>query len=198
VAVVRGTDRRNVQFLSGDRTAIMRRFYAEPCVIVSESFTRRHRMRDGDLLELPTPQGPRQFPIAGTFYDYTRDQGIVYMSQTTFLPIWNDDRVHSLAVYLKPGGSAAEVSSAFRAQMSAGQFITFSKGELRRTHLRDFRSDVRGHVCVTHDRGHRRDHRHLPDADDADYRANARAGGAARDRRKRRRSCESCCSGNRG
>ena len=131
VAVVRGTDRRNVQFLRGDRAEIMRRFYAESCVIVSESFTRRHRVRDGDLLELPTPLGPRQFPIAGTFYDYTRDQGIVYMSEATFLPIWNDDRVHSVAVYLKPGGSAAEVGSAFRAQMSTGQFITFSNGELR-------------------------------------------------------------------
>ncbi len=132
VAVVRGTDRRNVQFLYGDGAAIMQRFYAEPCVIVSESFTRRHRMKDGDLLELPTPQGPRQFPIAGTFYDYTRDQGIVYMSQATFLPIWNDDRVHSVAVYLHPGGSPADVASAFRTEMSAaGQFITFSNRELR-------------------------------------------------------------------
>lgn len=132
VAVVRGTDRRNVRFLSGDRAAIMRRFYAEPCVIVSESFTRRHGLRDGDTLELPTPQGARQFAIAGTFYDYTRDQGIVYMSQATFLPIWNDDRVHSVAVYLKPGGSVDEVSAAFRAAMSgAGQFVTFSNGELR-------------------------------------------------------------------
>ena len=132
VAVVRGTDRRNVRFLSGERTEIMRRFYAEPCVIVSESFTRRHGLRDGDVLELPTPQGIRKFPIAGTFYDYTRDQGIVYMSQATFLPIWNDDRVHSVAVYLKPGGSAAELSAAFRAQMnSAGQFVTFSNRELR-------------------------------------------------------------------
>ena len=132
VAVVRGTDRRNLRFLSGDPAAIMRRFYEEPTVIVSESFTRRHKLRDGDMLELPTPQGPRQFPIVGTFYDYTRDQGLAYMSQATFLPIWNDDRVHSVAVYLKPGGSAADVASEFRAQLSgAGEFVTFSNRELR-------------------------------------------------------------------
>ena len=132
VAVVRGNDRRNLQFLSGDRDEIMRRFYDEPTVIVSESFTRRHRLRDGDMLELPTPQGPRQFPIVGTFYDYTRDQGIAYMSQTTFLPIWKDDRVHSVAVYLKPGASAADVASTFRGEMNAlGEFVTFSNRELR-------------------------------------------------------------------
>ena len=132
VAVVRGTDRRNVRFLSGDPAAIMRRFYAEPSVIVSESFTRRQGLRDGDLLELPTPQGTRRFPIVGTFYDYTRDQGLAYMSQATFLPIWNDDRVHSVAVYLKPDSSAADVAAAFRAELSgAGQFITFSNRELR-------------------------------------------------------------------
>jgi putative ABC transport system permease protein len=132
VAVVRGTDRRNVRFLRGDGTEIMRRFYSEPCVIVSESFTRRSGLRDGDMLELPTPQGPRQFPIVGTFYDYTRDQGLAYMSQSTFLPIWNDDRVHSAAVYLKPGASAADVSATFRAELSAaGQFVTFSNRDLR-------------------------------------------------------------------
>ena len=101
-------------------------------MIVSESFTRRFGVRDGDMLSLPTPQGARQFAVAGTFYDYTRDQGLVYMSQATFLPIWNDDRVHSVAVYLKPGASATEVSSAFSAELCpAGQFVTFSNRDLR-------------------------------------------------------------------
>ena len=78
VAVVRGSERRRLHFLRGDGKAIMRRFYDEPCVLVSESFARRHRVHDGDDLTLTTPEGARRFPIAGTFYDYTRDQGVVY------------------------------------------------------------------------------------------------------------------------
>lgn len=133
VAVTRGTDRRNLRFLRGDSAAIMRRFQAEPAVIVSESFARRQHVRDGDTLELRTPEGPKRFPILGTFYDYTRDQGVVFMSQKTFVEIWNDDRVNSLAVYLQPGGSAEAVTTAFRARFSReGQFMMLSNRELRR------------------------------------------------------------------
>ena len=133
VAVVRGTNQRRFPFIRGESAAIMRRFYNEPCVLVSESFARRNRVREGESLELMTPAGPRSFPIAGVFYDYTRDQGMVFMSQPTFLPIWKDDRINSLAVYLKPTGNAESVTADFRAKFSrSGQFMVLSNRELRR------------------------------------------------------------------
>ena len=46
---------------------IMRRFRAEPCVIVSESFARRHRLRDGESIELTTPEGAARFRSPGSF-----------------------------------------------------------------------------------------------------------------------------------
>ncbi|HEX8490668.1 MAG TPA: FtsX-like permease family protein, partial [Chthoniobacterales bacterium] len=80
VAVIRG-ERRQFQFLhGGDANARMRRFQNEVCVLVSESFARRNQLGEKDVIELITPDGPRPFPIAGIFYDYTRDQGIVYLS----------------------------------------------------------------------------------------------------------------------
>ena len=101
-------------------------------MLVSESFARRNRVRDGDTLELITPQGPRGFPIAGTFYDYTRDDGIVFMSRQTFQPIWQDERVSSLAVYLKPNESADGLTAAFRAEFGrTGQFMMLSNRDLR-------------------------------------------------------------------
>ena len=79
VAVVRGTERRPFHFLQGDGHSILRRFQSEQCVVVSESFTRRHRgVHEGDALQFPTPAGIQQFIIAGVFYDYTSDQGIVF------------------------------------------------------------------------------------------------------------------------
>lgn len=132
VAVVRGTERRQLRFLRGNNQEIMSRFQNEQCVVVSESFSRRNRTRDGESLELATPQGPRRFPIAGTFYDYTRDQGVVFMSEKTFVPIWKDERVNSVAVYLKPSGSAQDLTSAFRAEFSrTGQFMMLSNRDLR-------------------------------------------------------------------
>jgi putative ABC transport system permease protein len=132
VAVVRGTEQRRLHFLRGNGETIMQRFQNEECVLVSESFARRHRTRDGEMLELQTPEGGKKFPVAGTFYDYTRDQGVVYMTTKTFVAHWKDDRVHSLAVYFDPNTSPDSVMSGFRAEFSrTGQFMTLSNRDLR-------------------------------------------------------------------
>lgn len=132
LAVVRGNGRREFQFVRGNRHEIMQRLRGESCVLVSESFSRRHGVREGQNLNLTTPQGSRSFPIAGVFYDYTRDQGVVFMSEKTFQPFWNDERVNSVAVYLKPGASKEKLSADFRAEFSrAGEFMVLSNRELR-------------------------------------------------------------------
>ena len=133
VAVIQG-ERRVFQFLNGgDAGARMRRFHNEACVLISESFARRNQLRDGDILQLTTPDGPRPFCVAGVFYDYTRDQGIVYLSAKNFVHFWRDDRVHSVAVYLKEDRPAEEVTTAFRSEFSRdGQFMIYSNQSLRR------------------------------------------------------------------
>src|SRR2546423_4525406 len=132
VVVIRG-ERRRFQFLRGDRTALMRQFHTEPCVFVSESFARRQRVREGDTIALTTPAGPRPFPIAAIFYDYTRDQGIVYMSTENFGRFWHDDRAHRVAVYLRTNRRAEEVTTALRSHFGPDRhFAIFSNQSLRR------------------------------------------------------------------
>ena len=132
LAVVRGSNRRNLHFLHGRNDAIMRRFYKEQCVLVSESFARRYRLADGETLELPTPSGVKTFPIAGVFYDYTNDQGTVFLSAKNFQKLWRDDRVHSVAVYLKKDASPQAIADAFRNRFShRGEFSIYSNRSLR-------------------------------------------------------------------
>jgi len=132
VAVVRGSERRQFQFVRGDARRITRRFQEEPCVLVSESFSRRHRLHDGESIQLTTPDGIREFPIAGIFYDYSHDQGIVYMSARTFVQFWHDDRVNSVAVYLRKAGSGEALTADFRKQFNRdGQFMIYSNQSLR-------------------------------------------------------------------
>jgi putative ABC transport system permease protein len=133
MAVISGSDRRHFQFLRGEHAELMRRFRGEPCVFVSESFARRHRLKETDSIELLTSDGPRSFPVAAVFYDYTRDQGIVYMSANNFTRFWRDERIHSVALYLKQNGEAEELTKAFRTEFSReGQFVIFSNQSLRR------------------------------------------------------------------
>ncbi len=133
VAVIRGSERRQFQFLRGDRTTLMRRFRDELCLFASESFARRHHLHEGDVIELTTPDGPRAFTVAALFYDYTRDEGIVYLSAKNFTRFWHDDRISSVAIYLKENHGAEEVTKAFRSEFSRdGQFVIFSNQSLRR------------------------------------------------------------------
>jgi putative ABC transport system permease protein len=132
-AVIRGSGRRHFQFLRGDRSELMRRFRDEPCLFASESFARRHHLREGDLIELTTPDGPRAFAVAALFYDYTSDQGYVYLSAKNFARFWHDERINSVAIYLKQNHGAGELTKAFRQEFSRdGQFAIFSNQSLRR------------------------------------------------------------------
>lgn len=133
VAVIRGTERRHFQFLRGDHSDLMRRFRDEPCVFISESFARRQRLREGDTISLPTPEGLRGFSVAAIFYDYARDQGIVYLSEKNFVHFWRDDRVNSVALYLRKDQTADALAESFRTQFSReGQFLIYSNQSLRR------------------------------------------------------------------
>jgi putative ABC transport system permease protein len=132
-AVVRGGERRQFQFLRGERRELMRRFRDEPCLFASESFARRYHLREGDLIELTTPDGPHAFAVAALFYDYTTDQGFVYLSAKNFARFWHDDRINSVAIYLKENHRPDEVTKAFRSRFSQdGQFVIFSNQSLRR------------------------------------------------------------------
>ena len=87
---------------------------------------------EGETLSLPSPEGVESFPIAGVFYDYTSDQGVVYMSEKTFLKFWNDDRVNSLGIYLKKGADPETVAEEFRGRFSkSGEFMILSNRQLR-------------------------------------------------------------------
>jgi putative ABC transport system permease protein len=133
LSVVTGRNRRNLRFLQGRNDEILRRFYHEQCVLISETFSRRYHLARGDLLRLPTPSAIEGFPVAGVFYDYTSDQGTVLLSTKNFLRFWKDDRINSVGVFLKPGASAKKVADEFRRRFSnRGEFSIYSNQSLRR------------------------------------------------------------------
>ncbi len=132
LAVITGTNRRNLRFLEGKSDEIIPRFYGEQCVLISESFARRFHLKRGETMQLPSPSGLHSFPIAGVFYDYTRDQGTVFLSAANYEKFWHDTRVNSVALYLKPKADPKAVTEDFRARFSRnGEFSIYSNRLLR-------------------------------------------------------------------
>jgi len=95
-----------VPIVAGDPEAIRARFETGRAVMVSEPWAARRGTRVGDPLTLPTPAGPRDFPVVGIFRDYTSDRGVVALHRDAYARLWNDTCAEGLGVVLDPGADA--------------------------------------------------------------------------------------------
>ncbi len=129
------SETRTLTFLEGDAGRKMALFQQPDHVLVTEPFFRRFGLGAGDLLTLPTPDGPREFTIAGVYRDYTRDQGLISIWRDNFLELWDDPRVNSLGIVLAPEATedtAQKLAEAFREEFAEqGQFAIYTNRALR-------------------------------------------------------------------
>ncbi len=72
-------------------------------LLLSESLAYRERLLPGDTLRLSTEGEARSFPVAGVFYDYGSDRGVIMMSRATFDRYWSDDGITSLGLFAAEG-----------------------------------------------------------------------------------------------
>ncbi|MEA2559189.1 MAG: putative transport system permease protein [Acidobacteriota bacterium] len=78
-------------------------FQERDAVVVSEPFAHRHGVGAGDVFRLRTSRGERDFAVAGIYYDYASDLGLVLMSRKTYLRHWRDRPLTGFSVDLQPG-----------------------------------------------------------------------------------------------
>ena len=80
-------------------------------VLVSEQMANRLNLpAEEATISLRTPDGLRDFPVAGIYYDYASSQGIVLMAHPTFVSIWGDDTVGAVALRTAPGIDGDELA----------------------------------------------------------------------------------------
>jgi putative ABC transport system permease protein len=102
------------QFKEGNPDKVWPAFKHDDGVIVSEPYAYHHRLHAGDTLTLRTDAGPRTFPVAGIFYHYGTDQGVVFLSRGTYEKYWRDGGVTSLGLYAAPGIELDELTTRLR------------------------------------------------------------------------------------
>ena len=132
LAVVDGDDRNRLAFVGGDAAAKQAAFHQPDHILVSEPFAHRYQVRQGDFLPIPTPQGIARFQIAGVYYDYARDAGIIAIDRPNFIAHWHDDRVMSAAIYLRDPAQLEAVAARLRKKFNTrGEFLIFSNHAIR-------------------------------------------------------------------
>jgi len=103
----------------------------EGAVLISEPLARKAGLALGGRVTLTTPDGPRAFPIAGVYYDYSTEGGAVVMDLRTLAAAFGPGPIHSLALYLEHGRDPDRVIQELRRAMAEAPLLVRSNRRLR-------------------------------------------------------------------
>lgn len=132
LAVIRGRMRGELEFTSGDSERKAQLLRSQGYVAVSESFARRHKVAEGDTIELAAPDGPQTFRIAGIYLDYTRDQGVILMDRDNYVAHWQAPGAHSSGVHLHDPKKADTLGAELRENFGREtEYAIYSNASLR-------------------------------------------------------------------
>jgi putative ABC transport system permease protein len=140
--VALGTDLANLrssfELAEGDPDEVWPAFQTGGAVVVSEPFSHRTGIEAGGEIRLRTGRGERAFRVAGVYYDYASDRGIVLMSRSTYLKYWGDPTLSGFSLDLAPGADPDRVIEGAR-RVAGGQALAIqSNRSLKRISLEIF------------------------------------------------------------
>jgi putative ABC transport system permease protein len=99
---------------AGDPASAWQALETEDVVLISEPFAYRRQLAVGAAITLPSELGPRDFKVAGVYYDYSSDRGVVMMSRNTYNRYWQDRQLSGLGIYVQPGLDLETIRTAIR------------------------------------------------------------------------------------
>lgn len=112
-------------FRSGDSDDVIQRAIHEGKVLVSEVFANRFDLREGEIIEVPSPAGTVPLEIAGVFYEYSTDGGKMVIDRSLLQKHWKDNRLNVIAVYLEGGFTPEAVRQELVRRAGAASGLTF-------------------------------------------------------------------------
>lgn len=123
----------------GAPNMVWQRFRNGAAVMVTEPFATRHDKAPGDSVTLATSKGDRSFAVAGVYYDYNTDRGMVLMHRDLYDRWWPGGAVSSIGVFLSDGADPETVAARIRtAIVESGPARVRSSAEIRRLSLEVF------------------------------------------------------------
>jgi putative ABC transport system permease protein len=71
-------------------------------LIISESFARSFGTAPGSEITLEGAAGPVSLRVEGVFYDYSTEHGLIMMDRQTYIGLYGDRTINSIAVFIDP------------------------------------------------------------------------------------------------
>lgn len=126
------------RFKGGDPEDIWEKFHKGE-ILITEPFAFRHDLEAGDELMLKTSSGEKNFRVAGIYYDYASDEGLISMDYNHFKRNWSVNGISGIALFLNKGADTDETAAYIRNLSSDGQqFLIRTNKFLRESSIEIF------------------------------------------------------------
>jgi putative ABC transport system permease protein len=123
---------------SANTAATLRSLVGARRLIVSEPFASKFNLRSGDVVSLPTIQGPVAFTVANVFRDYTSDIGYAFMDSGVYRALIGESGIDGMAIFARPGTDDARLRAAVDHSLAGERVVVESSAELRAGALAQF------------------------------------------------------------
>ena len=102
-------------------------------VIISEALALKENLpTPPPPVTLPTAEGPRAFPVLAVFYDYSSDQGSVFISDAVYRDLWDDPRVSAVGLFVAEGQAVDAVVAALQDELAGRPDVLVQSNEALR------------------------------------------------------------------
>ncbi len=101
-------------------------------VMVSEAFASRRGIdQQRNSITLNTERGAHTFEVFGVYYDYSTDQGAVYIARPVYDQYFDDPYISSLGLFIEDGADTAAVIGELRARLADYDLLVQDNASLR-------------------------------------------------------------------
>ncbi len=109
-------------------------------VIISEALALKENLpTPPPPVVLPTAAGPQTFPVLAVFYDYSSDQGTVFIDNELYARLWDDTAVSAMGLLVEPGTAVDDVIADMETTLAGRRDVLIQSNEaLRRGSLEIF------------------------------------------------------------
>ncbi len=133
-ATLAGGERGYPRFLEGNAESILTELKTCNCVIVSEPFSNKHRVRAGDVI----PLSMEKFRVLGVYFDYSSERGTIIMDRQVMLRYLPDPAPSNLALWVKPGTDLNAAQRAVQKASAGSNIVVFANRSLREAAIQIF------------------------------------------------------------
>jgi putative ABC transport system permease protein len=129
----------NLRFTSNESCAqVIGRTTGNSCV-VSETFSIKRNIKQGDTIELPTPNGTLPLKVQGVYYEYSSDLGYIVMDLLLYRQFFNDQTISNCAIYLEKNADPHDVRDRlFNKLGNSPTLVVRTTGELKKEAIKIF------------------------------------------------------------